>query len=261
MGEVRRDVRDKVADEITRLVTDPDPHIDLRQLFSDNVNVRFPVDSTFAITSIYTAFYKADIVQRSVLIEMKAIPLGQRDAHWYQRELSDRPGWVAEHLLAAQRFLRVARRTWDPAHLSQSRLAHFDQAVITMGDALGFGRQRMEYIVSKLSTATRENIAQSDPVMEALRDFAREELEPLVTRAGNKVIQCRISQVVDWVAGDGQNRYTHVKYLSNPVQLGKYVRSHQADVEAITGLRRVVQSNQVLLRRVGPPSESEPDSE
>jgi hypothetical protein len=260
MGEVKRDVRDRVADEITRLVTDPDPHVDLRQLFTDNVNVRFPVDCTFAVTSIYTAFYKADIVQRSVLIEMKAIPAGQRDAHWYQRELGDRAGWVAEHLSAAQLFLRMAARTWDPAYLSQSRLAHFDQAIITMGDALGFGRENMTQIVALLSGATRENIAQSDPVMEALRDYAREELVPQYQRLlPGRVLQCRVSDIVDWVQSDPENRYTHIKYLGNPVQLGKYIRSHSADVEAIAGLRRVTYQNQSMLRVISMPLLSGPD--
>jgi hypothetical protein len=69
-----------------------------------------------------------------------------------------------------------------------------------------------------------------------------------------------MSDVVDWAQGDPESRYMHIKYLGNPVQLGKYIRSHSADVEAIAGLRRVIQSNQVFLRAVGEPTTPEADT-
>jgi hypothetical protein len=103
-----------------------------------------------------------------------------------------------------------------------------------MGEALGF---KMDRIVDQLPFMVSQNVAEYDPVVEALVAFVDEWKHDTAT----------LGQVVDWVKADMEDRYSAIKTLTNSILLGRYVNSHTYDIEEATGLKIDRRNNQTLL--------------
>lgn len=232
-GRLPGTLRNSMSDEFARLITDPSPSVSLRKLYTTAENTRLPVDCTFAITAINNPFTKEDIMQRSIVISMKAVPRGERDGAWYSREIEDggRERWVAEHLVMAKRFLSRARERWDDNYLSSHRLVNFEQSLVVMGEVLGYGDEIVE-IVDKLTDTVQENIAQFNPVIEALRGFVRFRQQ---TDALDGIFQA--SDIVEWATSTFD--FTHVQVIQDARQLGRYIAAHEYDIRQSTGIYKV----------------------
>ena len=235
LGGVRSDFWHRLNDELARLITDPNPTIELRQLYTTASVYHVPVNTAFAVTTIKNPFTAPDILQRSLIFHLAAIPINRRDSSWYHSQLQDRTNWVAEHLLAVQGFFRQVDLDWNDHYLSGFRLVHFEQALLMMGKTLGFD---MAGIVRALPAMVSSNVAEYDPVVEALVEFVREWTKPNAT-AG---------QVVDWVQMDPERRFVNIKTFDNSILLGRYFNSHTYDVEQATGIQIKRQHNQTMLR-------------
>ncbi|MEE8598704.1 MAG: DUF3854 domain-containing protein, partial [Dehalococcoidales bacterium] len=136
-----KDYQQRLSDELCRLVTEPDPHIELRKLYTTSDVVSLPVNTTFAFTAMEQPFFTTDLIQRSAIFELQAISTGH-DALWGQKQIDrvgGRSGWVAHQLATIHRFLNraVQEGEWDDNFKAGHRLANYEQALILMAKVLG----------------------------------------------------------------------------------------------------------------------------
>lgn len=250
VGELQREVRDQISDELARLVTDPNPKVEMRQLYTTANVGEWNVDATFAFTSIRNPFWKPDLLQRSIVLNLKAIPAGMRDSRWYQRQIegSGRAEWLRDYLHTSMRFLASVEESWDDNYLSSHRLVHFEQALLHMGRALGQG-DLIGGVVSKLFTYVQDVVTSNDPVLEALKVFVKEWTKTKIVKT---------SDITQWAEMDMDRRFSHIRILQNPVTLGRYMATHEYDITHSIGLVPLRRHNQVYYEVVKP--EVEPES-
>jgi hypothetical protein len=237
LSSVRTDFWHKLNDELARLITDPTPSVEMRRLYTTSDVARVPVNTTFAITTIKNPFTAPDILQRSLIFELAAIPIDRRNGNWYTSRMAARTEWLAEHLVAIQRFLKLVKTKWEPDYISGYRLVHFEQALLRMGEVLGWGDEMVD-IVSALPGVVARTVAEYDPIIEALVVFVSEWDQPTAFPA----------DIVDWVQSDMERRFSAIKTLGNSVLLGRYMKSHQYDIEQSTGMVFVRVDNRTMLK-------------
>jgi hypothetical protein len=235
LAAVRTDYWHQLNGAIANLVTDTDPRISTRTLYTTASLSKIPVRATFAVTTIKNPFTAPDILGRSIVYQLQAVPVGQRDANWVSRRLKEREAWVVEELIVLSRFLALAHRRWDEEYQSGHRLKHFEQAILLLGEVLGLS---VEDIVPRLPEVTSTSVAEYDPIIEALKAFTEEWESP----------NARLADVVEWVQADVDSRFSAIKTLGNVILLGRYIKSHQADIKGATGIEVVVRHNATLLR-------------
>ncbi|MCA1806509.1 MAG: hypothetical protein LC687_01390 [Actinobacteria bacterium] len=233
LGHLPNAMRNAMSDELARLVTDPSPSISMRKLYTTAENARLPVDCSFAMTAINNPFTREDLMQRSIIISLKAVPAGARDGRWYNREIENggREAWLADHLVIAQKFLKEVSRGWDNDYLSNHRLVNFEQSLLVMSRVLGYGEE-MPAIIGKLTHVVQENIAQFNPVIESLRAFVSHRAEVGLERE-----PFFASEMIDWAISSLD--FAHVKVLQDARQLGKYMAGHAYDIEQSTGISKL----------------------
>jgi hypothetical protein len=238
LGTVARDLFHKLNDELARLTTDPEPTISMRELYTTKDLRLIPVNAVFAITGIKNPFTAADITQRSISFRLDAIPPGERNSNWYREQLKDgREPWIAEHLLALEAFFKVVETDWDPGYRSGFRLAHFEQALLCMGSALGWQNEIQE-VVNKLPSMVSSQVSAADPTAEALETFVRE------WRGIRKV---SLSDIVFWVKEDTDERFSAIRVFSNPQLLSRYIRDFKSQLEQSLDVTFDIQQNQTYM--------------
>jgi hypothetical protein len=237
LGSVRTDFWHRLNDELARLITDPHPTVELRKLYTTSSISRIPIHTTFAITSIKNPFTAPDILQRSLIFELEAIPVDRRNGNWYTSRMAARTEWLAEQLVVIQRFLKAVQQEWDPNYISGYRLVNFEQALLRMGEVLGYSNDMIQ-IVGQLPGVVARTVADYDPIVEALVMFVEEWGRPTAN----------ISDIVDWVQGDSDRRYSNIKTLGNSILLGRYIKSHTYDIEQSTGMKIVKKHNATALQ-------------
>jgi hypothetical protein len=237
LGSVRTDFWHRLNDELARLITDPSPTVEMRKLYTTSQITRVPINTTFAITTIKNPFTAPDILQRSLIFELQAIPVDRRNGNWYTSRMDARTEWLAEHLVVVQRFLKAASRKWNPNYISGYRLVHFEQSLLRMGEVLGYGAEMAE-VVKALPGVVASTVAEYDPIIEALVMFCSEWQRP----------SAFIADVVEWVQNDMDHRYSAIKTLSNTILLGRYIKSHTYDIEQATGVTIDRRHNTTVLQ-------------
>ncbi len=156
-----KDYQQRLSDELCRLVTEPNPHIEMRKLYTDATIINLPVTTTFALTAIEQPFFTADLLQRSAIFELQVIERGH-DANWVVHQLSygkGRIGWVAHQLVMAHRFLRLAKSKWDDNYRAGHRLKHYEQALMLMAEVVGI---ESDWIPDALRRQTATKMTEAD---------------------------------------------------------------------------------------------------
>ena len=232
VGGIRQPLREALTNELARLVTDPDPAIELRALYTTATKVRYPVDCTFVITAIRNPLTRQDLLQRAIVVRMHAIPVGQRDGQWYQRRLrGGREPWIADHLRVSQRFLQQARVRWNPTYSSKHRLAQFEQSMLLMGHALGMGDLIIS-AVSNLHVSVGQTIVASNSTYAAVRDYLQQEAPK------DRPFTFTARDVADWCSvGGGFVTYGNTPRLG---QVQHYLRFFEENVYQLRTTLRVV---------------------
>ena len=203
-----------------RLTTEPDPHVTLRKLYTTSERARIPINSAFALTSIYPPFQSADLQQRSLVIKFKAIPEGERQSNWLEHQLGrfgGRSNWVLYQLLALRDFFRVVKTDWDDSYKSYNRLANYEQAVILMARVLGLKAVTQD-VLRRLAYNAPEG--GDDATMEGLKEFAQDKKPGELFAAG---------EIVDWA--ENQEDYKQDSVLISSRKIGRYIRAHEYDVQ------------------------------
>jgi hypothetical protein len=231
-----KNLRQRLSDEICRLVTEPDPHIEARKLYSNNELVRVPVSCSFAITAIQQPFMQADLLARAIVIELdKSVAADENaqvtyDASWVPHQMQSRGGrtmWVAHHLMALHQFFKLVKKEWNPKYMASNRLINVEQALILMGKVFGMDLNwAPKYLTSKTSYAT----ADADWALEGLTDFAR-----MVIARGDVEKRWSAMEITAWALGSED--YAECVQLANPRKLGRYIDMNKVLVASIAGIR------------------------
>lgn len=224
-----RQIQQALSDDMCRITTEPDPHIELRKLYTTSDLFRAPIRSTFLWTAIEMPFRTVDLIQRSSILHLNAIA-GQKDGDWVRKRLAEHNGrvnWLAHHLLFLHRFLGLAKQRWNPDYAARHRLAHYEQSLHIAAEVFGM---ETEFLKPTLKASMEKVIEDSDWAMNGLQEFAQH------MRAQYKPgVSFPVSAIVEWVAT--QDEYCDNDILKNPRLLGRYLQAHSQSVASLTGIR------------------------
>lgn len=228
---VNKELRQRLSDEICRLVTEPVPYIEMRKLFTTSDNFRLPVRTVFAMTAIQQPFLNADILQRSLIFQLRAIGRSHV-SDWAATSLTSRGGrigWLAHHLAVLHVFFRrVQEGLWNANYRSNHRLANFEQIFRLMGSIIGV--PNAEDIGLRLASVAEAQVSEYDWTMEGLKEYNRDFLhqqqkDPKFTFA------CQ--DIAMWAAG--HEDYEENQTIINARRLSRYIESHKFMVEQAAG--------------------------
>lgn len=227
---VNKELRQRLSDEMCRIVTEPHPYIEMRRLFTTSENLRIPVRTVFAMTAIQQPFLNADILQRALVVELQAIGKDFSSA-WdiaMLQKFGGRVGWLAQHLAVIHMFLKLAGTEWDSNYKSNHRLANFEQMFRLFGNILGL--KDAAVVGSALAGAAEEQVSEYDWVMEGLKQYNHEFIGQLRVNPNKKIT---LQDIASWALG--REEYSENQVLTNARRLARYIKSHRFMVIKLAG--------------------------
>jgi len=245
-----KSLRQRLSDELCRLVTEPDPHVEMRALYTNNKLLRLPITTTFAITAIQQPFLNADILQRSVIIEMdKASSVDAHgkmtyDSSWVPNQMKKyggREAWIAHQMLVMHKFFQIVYRKWDPNYSAGYRLINVEQCLMLLSEVFG---DDSSWVTKHLAGSTRKQVASGDWVLEGLTTYARllyENSPTSMVTAGN---------ISEWAMSSED--YAECTPMQNSRRLGRYLKTNQQLVREVCGICAAGKRQNVETYKVEP---------
>ena len=241
-----KELRQRLSDEMCRIITEPKPHIEMRRLYSTTGQYRLPVNTVFAMTAIQQPFYNADIIQRSAIFELGAIG-GGHDSNWVGTQLDrfgGRTSWLAHHLVFIHRFLhRVQEGGWKDTYKAEHRLGNYEQCLQVAAQVFGIEYQ---WIAHSLLERTQKKITEADWTLEGLKEYAAE----VLAGAPDKKTTFAAVDIAQWA--EAHEEHFINSQLINPRSLGRYLTSHQVTVQKVVGISPAGTKNNRKIFSVGP---------
>jgi hypothetical protein len=238
---VDRNMRQRISDELCRIITEPAPAIEQRKYYTNAELVRIPVHAIFAFTAISQPFQNADLLQRSVITEFDKMgkanpsePINIRyDSEWRNTQLqkfNGRAGWVAHHLLVLHKFFQLVRQKWNRDYQAHHRLINFEQSMILMAEVLGIDPS---FIPKYLEGITDKALSDSDWTFEGLKAFAK--------HAHYYKNGITTTTIADWASH--QEEFSKCEMLTQPRKLGRYLTLHRTMIASSIGLVEITNVN------------------
>lgn len=239
IGLANRELRTKLSDEICRLVTEPQPHIETRKLYTTMDQTSIKVDNVFVFTAVAQPFLASDVLQRSIVVNYDKgddVRLSY-DANWKDRKLDalgGREGWLAHQCIVLQRFFAAIDEHWDEHYRAKYRLINVEQIlrilyrrVFEMGDDT--------WIPQKLADGVSTHIAATDLALQGLVAFARRTLKSAAAP------EFSTKEVTDWA--QQHDDYSDCPLLINTRKLGIYLSSNRHMVSQMAGIIEMGKKN------------------
>lgn len=242
-------LRQRLSDEICRLVTEPNPHVEMRKLYSNNELIRIPVSCCFSITAIQQPFQQADLLARSIVLNLdksSSVIDGADityEANWvpYQMQrFGGRANWIAHHLMVIHRFLRLVEQKWDPRYVAKHRLINFEQALILMGEVFGLD---LSWVPDYLNLEETKQVSQSDWALEGLTFFAR-----TVLAHNEDSKRWSAAEIANWAMS--QDDYMECVQITNSRRLGRYLQTHRSLIARTAGIVESGKANNKIVYSV-----------
>ena len=187
------------------------------------------------MTAIQQPFLNADILQRSLIVEVQAIGK-DHSSDWAGAALKafgGRIGWLAHHLAVLHMFFRRASQgAWNPNYKSGHRLAHFEQMFRLIGSITGV--PDAELVGATLAGVAEAQVSEYDWTMEGLKDF---NIENLAFFQNNPKKIFTLHDVAAW--SQSKDDFLDNTILTNARKLSRYVKSHKYMVESVAGFVEV----------------------
>jgi hypothetical protein len=227
-------LRQELSDEICRIITEPNPAIEARKLYTDNELVQVPVKTVFAVTAVRQPFNNPDILQRAIITYLdKGDEEVTYEASWETKQLNrfgGREGWLAYQIVTAHRVLKLVDKQWDPKYQAKFRLINLEQLLRLCAQVYGW---EDEWIAHHLEEVRDKSVATSDWALEGLTTFA--DIWRGDPRAvNNKRMHFSAAEISAWALGDDD--FNKCQMLINSRQLGKYIAQHKNLVSRIAGI-------------------------
>lgn len=259
-----KQLRQKLSDELCRLVTDPNPEIEIRKLYSNAQTYTIPVNCVFAFTGIVNPFTANDLAQRSVVLELdKSIALDANnqiryDGSWKKSQFEKfggREGWLAHHFIVIQRFLQLCESEWDFSYKATHRLINFEQILLIMAKVFGFD---VSWLAGYLNDKTLKTTVANDWVIDGLclivndiREFkqrsANKDFEncaahirnlPTILNAKPTLLEegyFTAANIVEWASA--HDDFSTNTILTNARALGRYIINNHVTLQQICKIR------------------------
>lgn len=223
-------MRQRMSDEICRIITEPNPHIEMRQLYTTSKSVELPVNTVFAMTAIQQPFMNSDVIQRAVVLNMQAVKAGH-DARWVDHQIDKFGGrtmWIAHQLLVLHKFFVAAKKEWNTNYKSAHRLANYEQALTLMAKVVGIDHS---WIVPYLQERLQTTMTEADWTLEGIKEYVRENH----SKAPNKSLIFSSAHIADWA--QLTDDYKDNPIITNSRSLGRYLINHKTNLERIAGIK------------------------
>lgn len=219
-------LRQELSDEICRVITEPSPAIEKRKLYSDFETVKVPVESVFAITALAQPFNNADIIARSIIIELdKGEDTVGFDVSWIDRQLErygGRAGWMGNQLLFQQKMFQLIRNKWNKSYIAKYRLVNVEQLLILAAEVYGMDGS---WIPEYLDNSNKVRTAAGDETLAGLKQFVEDNYTGKPFSA---------KDIVEW-AKDEEDFKSRI-ILTNSRRLGNYIQKNSNKVATTTGI-------------------------
>lgn len=250
-----KDVRQRMSDDLCRIVTETNPTIEMRQLYTEDKQIRLPIHCIMGFTAIQQPFYNADIFQRAVILELdktKALKDGryiEYDMNWVTRHLDQYGGrtyWVAHHLLVLHRFFKACQTAWRTSYRSSYRLTNVEQIFHIMGNILSLDTSQ---VVKGMTKASSEAILETDWVYKGIHAFV--EYYRQATQNPDAMFSC--SDIAGWA--EAMDEFRKSEILTNAFRLTKYMKSHAGDLQVKLGIQETKRNNLKMFKLLPKPPE------
>lgn len=233
-----RNLRQRLSDEICRIITEPDPSIEMRRYYTNADLMRIPVRCVFGITAIAQPFQNTDILQRAILIELdksKDIQNGSLayDSNWQAQQLQrfgGRESWLAHHLVVLTMFFREVAKSWNMKYAAKHRLINFEQTMCTMARVFGIDPK---WVPDYLTGVTNRTITDADWAMEGLITFSAF-WRIHVNSSGKQSAGFTCQDIANWAMGTEE--FEKCEQLTNSRKLGRYMKTHAGLVATSVGI-------------------------
>jgi len=220
-----KELRQRMSDELCRLVTEPYPAIELRRLYTTSEQNTIPVHTVFAFTAVQQPFYNNDIMQRAAVFEMAAVGTGH-NANWVNDQLDEyggRTAWLAHQLVVLHRFLVAVKTKWNPHYKAGHRLANYEQCLSLMAEVIGLDGVD---VAEKLIQRMQRNMSDADWTLEAIKEYVE-----MMRIAKPEGFSFSAGDISSWA--EGNEEHYHNQQLINSRSLGRYLTSHATMLKGI----------------------------
>lgn len=244
---LNKGLRTTLSDEICRLITEPQPHVEMRKLYTNADVARIKVDNVFCFTAIAQPFMAADLLQRAVIIEFDKSQYKSLayDSNWMSRQLDSRGGreyWLAHHFVVLERFFAAVEESWNPNYQAKHRLINFEQSLRIMAKKV-FGIND-DWIPAKLEGDVAATVASNDWALEGLQEFAR------AYYAKKKQNEFTANAITTWA--ETHPEFAECIMLKNARKLGIYIKNSKHMVHQIAGIIEVGKKSNKMMYRIDP---------
>jgi hypothetical protein len=231
-------LKQELSDELCRIITEPDPHIERRKLYSDNQLIRTPVKTVFAVTAIKQPFTNTDIIQRSIIAELdKGTGEIVYDADWETSQLNrygGRINWIAHQLVFIQRLFQIASTEWQNQYKAKFRLINVEQLLMKAAKVYG---DDGAWIPEYLEGIRDQRTAASDSALEGLISWADLIRESAKRQGKLRQLPSTCFTTVDMVRHfEGDEEFGRNTLLLNGRQLGHYLQEKKNMLAHLAGI-------------------------
>jgi hypothetical protein len=231
-------LKQELSDELCRIITEPDPHIERRKLYSDNQLIRTPVKAVFAVTAIKQPFTNTDIIQRSIIAELdKGTDEVVYDADWETTQLNrygGRINWIAHQLVFMQRLFQIVNTEWERGYKAKFRLINVEQLLMKAAKVYG---DTADWIPDYLEGIRDEKTASSDSALEGLISWADKVRSTAQKKGQTRALPAMLFTTVDMVHHfEGDEEFGKNTLLTNGRQLGHYLQDKKNTIAHLAGI-------------------------
>lgn len=228
-------LKQQLSDELCRVITAHDPHIESRKLYTDNDLIQVPVKSVFAVTAIKQPFTNTDIIQRSIITELdKGSDEVEYDADWEGTQLKlygGRTHWIGHQLVFLHRLFKIVQTDWQDNYRAKYRLINVEQLLILAAKVYGWDWQ---WIPAYLESNRDERTAKSDAALEGLLMWA-DNIREIVPRQKLATTGFTTQDMVSYF--EGEEEWEDHPILTNARKLGHYMDDKKNTLATIVGIR------------------------
>lgn len=236
-----KNLKQRMSDELCRLVTDPNPRIEMRKYFTEADTRTIKIGCVFAFTAIQMPFLNADLLQRSITLEFNKATTGGKefsyDSHWKERILKEyggRAAWLSHHMHILHLFFKKVEEKWDTHYKSKHRLVNLEQSLILMSEVFGIdGSWIPEYMVK----STNEALGRNDWVLEGMTAWC-EHVRTIFKGDVEKMVK-KLYDTQDMVAWfENEEDFDKNHTLTNTRSLGRWLQSNTHAAKTVAGLHQ-----------------------
>lgn len=228
-----KQLKQRLSDELCRIITEPDPYIEMRKYYTNADLMRIKIDPVMCFTAISQPFMNADLLQRAVILELDKSASGsdvEYESTWKKDQLNvlgGREQWMGHILAVLSKFLDAVEKHWDPKYKAQHRLINLEQSLFILSEHV-FGLSG-RWIPEHLNKTVAQSVSESDWALEGLCSFAKFKL-----KEGKTHEPFSANDIADWCLV--QQDYTDCAQLNNSRRLGRYMQTHKQMISTIAGM-------------------------